>query len=62
MAFPLPFDQFTLVTHLIFGKSSVNVLPPGEGKEGSAVLILMVQLRQTGICFVGGDDNGQGCL
>jgi len=59
MAFLLLLDPLTLVTHLIFGNSSVNVLPPGKRGEGSAMLILMVQLKQTGICFVDDDETGE---
>ncbi|NOT21906.1 MAG: hypothetical protein HOP22_04170 [Nitrospiraceae bacterium] len=59
MAFLLLLDQLTLVTRLIFGKSSVNVLPPGKGEDGSVVLVLMVQLQQTGICFVGNNERDE---
>jgi trehalose 6-phosphate phosphatase len=44
---------------LIFGKSSVNVLPPGLGGKGKAAHALMVHLRQAGLFFVGDDETDE---
>ena len=44
---------------LIFGKSSVNMLPPGLGGKGAAAHALMVHLRQAGLFFIGDDETDE---
>ena len=44
---------------LIFGKGSVNILPPGKGGKGSAALQWMVHLRRTGLFFIGDDETDE---
>ncbi|MGA6828750.1 trehalose-phosphatase [Nitrospira sp. NS4] len=44
---------------LIFGKASVNIVPPGKGGKGSAALQWMVHLRRTGLFFVGDDETDE---
>jgi trehalose 6-phosphate phosphatase len=43
----------------VFGKASVNVLPPGKGGKGEAALALMVHLRQAGLFFIGDDETDE---
>lgn len=52
-------QQLTPAPLLVAGKSSVNALPPGQGGKGSAVVALMVHLRQTGLFFIGGDETDE---
>jgi|CXWL01.1.fsa_nt_gi trehalose 6-phosphate phosphatase len=52
-------DQLTPTPRLIFGKASVNVLPPGEDGKGPAALALMHHLRQTGLFFIGDDETDE---
>ena len=52
-------DQLTPTPRLIFGKASMNVLPPGEGGKGPASLALMRHLRQTGLFFIGDDETDE---
>ena len=52
-------EQLSPAPRLIFGISSVNALPPGQGGKGPAVLALMGHLRQTGIFFVGDDETDE---
>jgi len=52
-------QQLTPAPHLIAGKSSVNVLPPGQGGKGSAALALMHHLQQTGLFFIGDDETDE---
>lgn len=52
-------DQLQPAPRLIFGKSSVNVLPPGKSGKGPAVLALMGDLRQTSVFFVGDDETDE---
>ncbi len=59
MALVLLLDQLVPTPRLIFGKASVNVLPPGEGGKGPAVLALMRHLRQTGLFFIGDDETDE---
>ena len=59
MALVLLLDQLTPAPRLIFGKASVNVLPPGEGGKGPAALALMRHLRQTGLFFIGDDETDE---
>lgn len=59
MGLVLLLDQLTPTPRLIFGKASVNVLPPGEGGKGSAALALMHHLRQTGLFFIGDDETDE---
>jgi trehalose 6-phosphate phosphatase len=59
MALVLLLDQLTPTPRLIFGKASVNVLPPGEDGKGPASLALMRHLRQTGLFFIGDDETDE---
>ena len=59
MGLVLLLDQLTPTPRLIFGKASVNILPPGEGGKGPAVLALMRHLRQTGLFFIGDDETDE---
>lgn len=59
MAVMLLLQQLVPEPRLIFGKSSVNALPPGESGKGLAVLALMVHLRQTNIFFIGDDETDE---
>jgi trehalose 6-phosphate phosphatase len=52
-------DQLAPAPRLIFGKASVNILPPGENGKGPAALALMRQLQQTGLFFVGDDETDE---
>src|SRR5262249_7926344 len=45
-------QQLDPTPDLIAGKLSVNVIPPGQGGKGQAVLALMRHLRQIGLFFV----------
>jgi trehalose 6-phosphate phosphatase len=44
---------------LIFGKASVNVLPPGSTGKGEAVLALTIHLRRGGLFFIGDDETDE---
>lgn len=59
MALVLLLDQLTPTPRLIFGKASVNVLPPGIDGKGPAALALMRHLRQTGLFFIGDDETDE---
>lgn len=59
MALVLLLDQLTPTPRLIFGKASVNVLPPGKDGKGPAALALMRHLRQTGLFFIGDDETDE---
>jgi trehalose 6-phosphate phosphatase len=59
MAVLLLLQQLSPAPRLIFGKLSVNALPPGQGGKGPAVLALMVHLRQIGLFFVGDDETDE---
>jgi len=52
-------QQLDPTPDLIAGKSSVNVIPPGQGGKGQAVLALMRHLRQIGLFFVGDDETDE---
>jgi trehalose 6-phosphate phosphatase len=52
-------DQLAPAPRLIFGKASVNILPPGEDGKGPAALALMRHLQQTGLFFVGDDETDE---
>jgi trehalose 6-phosphate phosphatase len=52
-------QQLSPAPGVIPGKDSVNVLPPGQGGKGPAVLALMVHLRQSGLFFVGDDETDE---
>jgi trehalose 6-phosphate phosphatase len=58
-ALVLLLDQLTPIPHLIFGKASVNILPPGKDGKGPAALALMRHLRQTGLFFIGDDETDE---
>lgn len=55
-------QQLTPAPQVVSGKSSVNLLPPGAGGKGPAVLELMVKLRQSGLFFVGDDETDENVL
>jgi trehalose 6-phosphate phosphatase len=59
VALVLLLDQLTPAPRLIFGKASVNVLPPGNDGKGPATLALMRHLRQTGLFFIGDDETDE---
>jgi trehalose 6-phosphate phosphatase len=59
MALVLLLDQLTPTPRLMFGKASVNVLPPGNDGKGPAALALMLHLRQTGLFFIGDDETDE---
>jgi trehalose 6-phosphate phosphatase len=59
MALLLLLNQLTPAPRLIFGKASVNVLPPGNDGKGPAALALMRHLRQTGLFFIGDDETDE---
>lgn len=52
-------NRLTPAPRLIFGKASVNVLPPGKDGKGPAALALMHHLQQTGLFFIGDDDTDE---
>jgi trehalose 6-phosphate phosphatase len=51
--------QLTPEPHLITGKFSINVLPPGQQGKGPAALALMVHLRRSGLFFIGDDETDE---
>jgi trehalose 6-phosphate phosphatase len=51
--------QLTPTPHCIFGKASMNVLPPGSTGKGEAALALMTHLRQSGLFFIGDDETDE---
>ena len=59
MALLLLLQPLSPAPRLIFGKSSVNVLPHGLGGKGAAAHALMVHLRQAGLFFVGDDETDE---
>jgi len=59
MAVLLLLQQLLPPPCVIFGKFSVNALPPGQEGKGPAILALMVHLRQTGLFFVGDDETDE---
>jgi len=52
-------NRLTPAPRLIFGKASVNVLPPGKDGKGPAALALMHHLQQTGLFFIGDDETDE---
>ena len=52
-------NRLTPAPRLIFGKASVNVLPPGTDGKGAAVLALMHHLQQSGLFFIGDDETDE---
>ncbi len=52
-------ERLTPPPHLILGKASVNVLPPGNIGKGQAALALMSHLRCKGLFFIGDDDTDE---
>ncbi|NWF72970.1 MAG: trehalose-phosphatase [Nitrospirae bacterium] len=52
-------NRLTPAPRLIFGKASVNVLPPGKDGKGPAGLALMHHLQQTGLFFIGDDETDE---
>jgi len=51
--------QLTPTPRCIFGKASVNVLPPGGTGKGEATLALMNHLRCAGLFFAGDDETDE---
>ena len=51
--------ELTPIPRCIFGKASVNALPPGSTGKGEAALALMKHLRQAGLFFVGDDETDE---
>jgi trehalose 6-phosphate phosphatase len=52
-------NRLTPAPHLVFGKASMTLLPPGSTGKGEAVLALMAHLRCTGLFFVGDDETDE---
>jgi trehalose 6-phosphate phosphatase len=52
-------NRLTPTPRLIFGKASVNVLPPGKDGKGPAGLAIMHHLQQTGLFFIGDDETDE---
>lgn len=52
-------EPFSPAPRLIYGKDSVNVLPPGQGGKGPAALALMVHLRRIGLFYIGDDETDE---
>lgn len=59
MVLLLLLNQLTPAPRLIFGKASVNVLPPEKAGKGEAALALMIHLRHAGLFFVGDDETDE---
>jgi trehalose 6-phosphate phosphatase len=51
--------QLVPAPRLVFGKSVVNVIPPGTPHKGSALQGLMGQLRSPAALYVGDDDTDE---
>lgn len=51
--------SLTPAPHLVFGKASVNLLPPKNGGKGQSVLALMMELKRTGLFFIGDDETDE---
>jgi trehalose 6-phosphate phosphatase len=58
-ALVLLLNRLTPAPQLIFGKASVNALPPGSTRKGDAARSLMIHLRCTGLFFVGDDETDE---
>lgn len=58
-ALVLLLNRLAPAPRLIFGKASVNVLPPESPTKGEAALALMVHLRRAGLFFVGDDETDE---
>jgi trehalose 6-phosphate phosphatase len=58
-ALVLLLNRLTPAPRLIFGKASVNVLPPGSTRKGEAALALMMHLRRAGLFFIGDDETDE---
>lgn len=52
-------NQLSPTPQLIYGKASVNALPPGSTRKGEAALALMTHLRRTSLFFVGDDETDE---
>ena len=52
-------NRLTPAPRLIFGKASVNILPPETTGKGEAALALMIHLRRAGLFFVGDDETDE---
>lgn len=51
--------QLVPAPRLVFGKSVVNIIPPGTPHKGSALQALMDQLRSPAALYVGDDDTDE---
>ena len=58
-ALVLLLNRLTPAPRLIFGRASVNVLPPGSTRKGEAALALMIHLQRAGLFFVGDDETDE---
>lgn len=45
--------------HVISGKCSINLLPPGKGGKGEAALAMMRHLRRPAFFFIGDDETDE---
>jgi trehalose 6-phosphate phosphatase len=52
-------NRLTPAPRSIFGKASVNLLPPGSSGKGQAALALMIHLRRAGLFFAGDDETDE---
>jgi len=52
-------DYLTPAPRCLFGKASVNVLPPGKSAKGEAALALMTYLKLAGLFFIGDDETDE---
>lgn len=56
---PACLSRLNPAPRLIFGKLSVNLLPPGKGGKGEAALALMRHLHQPAFIFIGDDETDE---
>lgn len=52
-------QRLTPPPQLVSGKASMNLLPPGSGGKGPAILELMATLKQSDLFFVGDDETDE---
>lgn len=51
--------ELSPVPHVLFGKLSLNILPPGQRGKGEGVSRLMKHLRQEGVFYVGDEETDE---
>lgn len=51
--------SLTPAPRLIYGKASVNLLPPKNGGKGESAIALMAELKRTGLFFIGDDETDE---